>query len=84
MHFENIKNTIFLNEKTTDDHWRVTKLRKTKHGIVLSVVSKEKELDKLRELTNTDSTYIFKLTEEQFRRFLKEGGLQEEEMFIKM
>ncbi len=80
------KGYYFLNKENHPSQWRVIKLGTTKNGVVIGTISKEEEINNLRELTNSksDTVYNFKPTRKQLKEFLKERGFQQEERFVKI
>lgn len=80
------KGYYFLNRQRSPNSWSVTKLTKTKKGIILGTVSDKADIENLRELTDTkaDTVYNFRPTKKQLRQFLNDKGFKNEETFIKI
>lgn len=80
------KGYYFLNRQRSANSWSVTKLTKTKKGIILGTVSDKTDIENLRELTDTkaDTVYNFRPTKKQLRQFLNDKGFQNEKIFIKI
>jgi len=80
------KGYYFANHETSKNNWFVTKLGITKKGLVLGTISDSKELETLRELTNTksDTVYNFNPTRKELKRILKNGGFKNEQRFVKI
>lgn len=80
------KGHYFSNHLTLKDNWRVTKLTKTKNGLILGTITKKEDIENLRELTETksDTVYNFNPTRKQFKRFIKEKGFSNEEFYTKI
>ncbi len=79
------KGYYFLNHETSKKNWVVTKLGVTKNGLVLGTISDSKDLENLRELTNTksDTVYNFNPTRKELKKFLKDSGFRNEKRFVK-
>jgi len=79
------KGYYFLNHETSRKNWFVTKLGVTKNGLVLGTISDSKDLENLRELTNTksDTIYSFNPTRKELKKFLKDNGFRNEKRFVK-
>jgi hypothetical protein len=80
------KGYYFLNQQIGIYGWRVTKIGKLKHGVVVGSISREEDLDDLRELTNTskDTLFNFSPTGRQFRKFVRQGGFSDEKIYVRM
>jgi len=80
------KGYYFLNRQTSPNHWYVTKLGRTKEGLVLGIISSKEDIRNLRELTNinSDTIYEFRPTKKDLKQFLKEKGFQNEERYVKI
>ena len=80
------KGYYFVNHETSKNNWFVTKLGITKKGLVLGTISDSKELETLRELTNTksDTVYNFNPTRKELKKILKNGGFKNEQRFVKI
>jgi hypothetical protein len=80
------KGYYFLNHETSKNKWFVTRLGITKKGLVLGTISNSKELENLRELTNTksDTIYNFNPTRKELKKIVKNGGFKNEKQFVKI
>jgi hypothetical protein len=80
------KGYYFLNERTSQNNWHVTRLATTKKGLTLATVSTSEEIKNLRELTETtsDSIYNFNPTRKQFKKFVKMKGFTNEHHYVKI
>lgn len=80
------KGRYFLNEKVSTESWRVTTLARIDNGVTLGTVGTKEEIDNLRELTDTksDSTFSFRPTKKELKKFLKENGFCDKDTFIKI
>ena len=81
-----LKGYFLLNRLTTNEEWIVSKIGRTKDGVVIGTISNKEALGKLRELTNTDSdtVYNFNPTRRQMKQFARDNGFGDDERFIKL
>jgi hypothetical protein len=81
-----LKGYFLLNRLTTKREWIVSKIGRTKDGVVIATISNKDDLGKLRELTNVDSdtVYNFNPTRRQMKQFVRDKGFGDDERFIKL
>jgi hypothetical protein len=81
-----LKGYYLINQQTASGGWVVMKIGITKYGLLIGHISNQGDLDKLRELTNsqTDTVYNFRPTKLQMKEFIKDQGFSDEERFIKV
>jgi hypothetical protein len=79
-----LKGYYLVNERWGEREWKVSKIGRTKHGIIIGKIFNQDDLGKLRELTNTDSVYNFNPTKQQMKEFIRDGGFSNNEVFVEM
>lgn len=79
------KNNYYLNNYWDDEGWGIRKVKLTKGVLMLSNI-REEEVEALRKVgkeTLDSIPYKFKLENKNFLEFVKNGGFQNQEFFIK-
>ena len=79
------KNNYYLNNYWDDEGWGIRKVKLTKGVLMLSNI-REEEVEALRKVgkeTIDSIPYKFKLENKNFLEFVKNGGFQNQEFFIK-
>jgi len=91
MDYDNVvrkfKGYFFLNTRYGKESWEVKKMQLEKKKLVISRISTENEIKKLKEITETsqetEPPYNFTTTKKQFGQFVKNDGFSHKETFIK-
>ena len=91
MNYDNVvrkfKGYYFLNTRYDKESWEVKKIELSKRQLVISSVSTKLDLENLKEITETTQDtippYNFTTTKRQFKRFIKNDGFSDNEIFIK-
>jgi hypothetical protein len=91
MDYDNVvrkfKGYYFLNTRYGKQSWGVEKMQLSKRQLVISNISVEADIEKLKEITETlqDTIlpYKFSATKKQFKNFVKNEGCSDSEIFIK-
>ena len=80
------KGSYFLNHQISKGNWRVTRVAIIRNGITLGTVSKKEEIEKLREISETqyDTVYNFRPTKKQLTKFLHANGFSTQETYLKI
>ncbi|MBL7936776.1 MAG: hypothetical protein JNM51_13305 [Bacteroidia bacterium] len=82
------KGYYFLNKRYDKESWEVKKLEFSKGKLVVSRISTELEIDKLKEITeapaDTIPPYKFTASKKQFKEFVKNNGFSEGETFVRL
>lgn len=81
------KGHYFLSTSFDKMTWEVKKLSLNKNKLVISRISAKEDLELLKEITETpaDTTsYNFKPTQKQFKKFMKQDGFNDTEEFTKL
>ena len=82
-----LKGYYFLNIANEDKNWNVTKLKFKNNIVSLNTIRTEEEINTLEELTETTVDTIrpatFTLSKKQFRKFVKQNGFTEGNVYIK-
>ena len=80
-----LKGHYLLNERLSDNEWKVSKLHFQKGALLLGEVSTSEDLQRLRDITQTisDTVMIFKPTRRELKKFIKDQGFSEERVFFK-
>lgn len=80
------KGHYFLNGQISKNNWRVTTLARIDNGLTLGEISTINDINNLRELTETksDSSFSFKPTKRELKKFLKSKGFSDKDTFIKI
>lgn len=80
------KGYYFLNVSNTP-YWNVKKMHLTKGILSVNSISTKEEINTLREITETISdttSYNFKPTKRQFKKFIKQDGFKDSEYYIRL
>lgn len=81
------KGHYFLNQRYGDVGWEVTKVELSKGKLVISHISAEHDIAKLKETAesslDTVPPYKFTATKRQFGKFVRNKGFSEGEVFIR-
>lgn len=81
------KGYYFLNQRYGDVGWEVTKVQLSKGELVISSISAEQDIAKLKEITETSvdtvPPYKFVATKRQFGKFVRNKGFSDGEVFIR-
>ncbi|HYG39176.1 MAG TPA: hypothetical protein VD908_11180 [Cytophagales bacterium] len=75
----------FLNTEY-EDGWSVTKLSFSKGILTFGEINNKEDLDDLSKIVESDLDtviYNLKVTRKQFKKFVKEGGFREEEIYYR-
>lgn len=91
MDYDNVvrkfKGFYFLNIRYDKTSWEVKKIRLTKNQLEISSISTKEEIQNLKEITETTtdtiSPYKFTASKRAFKKFLKNSGFSESEIFIR-
>jgi len=91
MDYDNVvrkfKGYFFLNIRWGKESWEVKKMQFKKGQLVVSRISTKEEIEKLKEITETQQDtvppYEFTVTKKQFKEFVKNDGFSNSEIFIK-
>lgn len=82
-----LKGYYFLNVANEDKNWNVTKLKFKNNIVSLNDIRTEEEINILEEVTETAVDTIhpatFKLSKKQFRKFVKQNGFTEGNVYVK-
>jgi len=84
---KHFKGYYFLNSRYNENAWEVKKLSLTKGILTVGNISGKDDIQKLKEITETTNDTIsthFKLTKRQFKKFVKQEGFAEQEVFNRM
>lgn len=92
MNYDNVvrkfKGYYFLNLRYDKTTWMVEKMQLTKGQLIISRISTEQDIDRLKEITETAQdtvvTYNFTATKRQFKRFVKNDGFSDSETFVRL
>lgn len=81
------KGYYFLNQRQGDVGWEVTKVQLSKVKLVISTISAENDIAKLKETAesslDTVPPYKFTATKRQFGKFIRNKGFSDGEVFIR-
>lgn len=81
------KGYYFLNILKNQKQWETTKLDFEKGQITMSDINTKEDLEKLKEITETSTdtvSHIFKPSKKQFRKFIKNNGFSQTDVFVKI
>lgn len=80
------KGHYFLNDRISENSWRVMTLTKIDHGVTLGTISTKDDIDNLRAVTETksDTIFSFRPTKTEMKKFLKGKGFSDRDTFIKV
>ena len=82
------KGYYFLNTRYDNSSWSVEKMQLSKGRLIISNISTKKEIKNLQEIAelaqDTITPYNFTTTKRQFRRFVKNDGFRDHEIFVKL
>jgi len=81
------KGYYFVNINIPTDNWEVKKLEISHGKLTLSDISPEEDMNQLKIITesNQDTTpYILSPTRRQFKKFVRNEGFLDEEVFLKL
>ena len=92
MDYDNVvrkfKGYYFLNTRYDKTSWSVEKMQLSKGQLIISSISKKEDIESLKEITETAqdtvATYNFTTTKRQFKKFVKNDGLRDSEIFVKL
>jgi len=92
MNYDNVvrkfKGYYFLNTRYDKTSWSVEKMQLSKGQLIISGISKEQDIENLKEITETANdtvaTYNFTTTKRQFRKFVKNDGFRDNETFVRL
>lgn len=81
------KGYYFLNTRYDKTSWEVKKIQLTKGQLVISSISTKRDIDNLKEITETPTDtippYKFTATKKQFKEFIKNDGFSDSEIFVR-
>lgn len=81
------KGCYFFNTRYKETSWIVHKVQLSRGQLVISSISGEHDIDNLKEIAETSidtiPPYQFTMTKKQFKKFVKNGGFSESEVFVK-
>ena len=81
------KGYYFLNQRYGDVGWEVRKMQLSKGELLISSISAEQDVAQLKEITETSldtvPPYKFIVTKRQFRKFVRNKGFSDGEVFIR-
>jgi len=81
------KGYFFINKYYKDLGWEVKKIKLRKGVISISDISSESDISKLKAISDnkfdTVSNQPIKLSKKEFKKFIKQNGFEDEEIFIK-
>jgi hypothetical protein len=91
MDYDNVvrkfKGYYFLNNRYDKTSWEVKKVQLSKGQLVISSISTQLDIDNLEEITETPTDtvppYKFTATKKQFRKFIKNDGFSDSEIFVR-
>lgn len=98
MDYDNVvrkfKGYFFLNTRYDKDSWEVKKMQLEKDQLIISCISMDDDIQKLKEITGTlqeitdtlqaiELPYNFTVTKGQFEQFVKNDGFSDRKIFIK-
>jgi len=81
------KGYYFVNILTPPDTWQVKKLEFSRGKLILSSISQNEDLVKLKDHSeNTQDTvpYVFSLSGKKFKKFVRDKGFRDSEEFLKI
>lgn len=81
------KGCYFLNTRYDKESWEVKKIQLVKGQLVISSISTKLDLENLKEVTETPQDtvppYKFAATKKQFKKFIKNDGFSDNEIFVR-
>ncbi len=80
------RGSLYLNQLDKDSLWSTARLKRKGNILVYSIISENKAVDKLKQITQTspaDSTKVFSLSRKQFDAFVRNGGFTIEKVLIR-
>lgn len=91
MNYDNVvrkfKGYYFLNTRYDKTSWEVKKIQLLKGQLVISSISTKQDIENLVEITETATDtippYKFTATKKQFKKFIKNDGFRNSEIFVK-
>ena len=81
------KGYYFLNTSNSQDNWQVQKLELSKGRLTLSSLNTKEDLDQLVEITEypqDTTTYVFSPSRKQFKKFVRNQGFRDSDVFYKI
>ena len=81
------KGYYFVSIKVSSDNWEVKELEFSHGKLTLSGISPKEDLEHLKAITETTQDtvpYIFSPTRQQFKKFVREEGFRDSEVFMKI
>jgi hypothetical protein len=92
MDYDNVvkkyKGYYFLNTRYDRTSWSVEKVHLTKDQLIISSISTKEDIEDLKEITETTqdtvSNYNFTATKRQFKKFVKNDGFSDSEIFMRL
>jgi hypothetical protein len=80
------KGYYFLSREEGDGSWMVKRITHNRKGLVIGSIRSKEEMLNLRQITAgvDDSTFVFKPSRKEFRKFLKKNSFMNEEKFLKV
>jgi len=89
--FDNVvrkfKGYYFINKRYDKTSWEVKKILLTKGQLILSSISTKLDIENLEEITETPHDtvppYKFTASKKQFKKFIKNDGFKDSEIFVK-
>ncbi|PCJ64535.1 MAG: hypothetical protein COA58_12395 [Bacteroidetes bacterium] len=80
------KGYYFLNSKRTNGTWVVNKANTQRKKLIISSISKEEDFRNLQEITKDSSAapHTFSTSKQEFKQFIKKGGFEKDEIFVKI
>ncbi|MHB1277531.1 MAG: hypothetical protein ACYC1Q_03970 [Bacteroidia bacterium] len=91
MNYDNVvrkyKGYYFLNTRYGKTSWEVKKVQLSKGRLTIGSISTKLDLENLKEITETAQDTVprttFTVTKKQFKDFVKSGGFQNSEVFVR-
>jgi hypothetical protein len=92
MDYDNVvrkyKGYYFLNKRYDKTSWSVEKLNLSKGQLIISSISTKEDIENLNKITetvqDTVTNYNFTATKQQFKKFVKNDGFSDSEIFIRL
>jgi hypothetical protein len=92
MDYDNVvrkfKGYYFLNTRYGKTSWSVEKMQLSKGQLIISGISIKEDIENLKEITETSQdtvgNYDFTATKKQFKKFVKNDGFSDSEIFVRL
>lgn len=82
------KGYYFLNTRYDKTNWSVEKMKLSKGQLIISGIPTKEDIEVLKEITETAtdtvSKYNFTTTKRQFKKFVKNDGFSDSEVFVRL